>query len=405
MAATSDPIPLTFQNSSAPFRSQLEARAPRLQPGPHVPAPGDPALVDTDIDDAATTAVMSPHARIGMAFAALTLLTIGIAALARLPDDAPAKPTASTSPHAAAPPGQRLEEPLDVSALFAQGFLRHTRTEEHEATLASALDAPINVVNLWATWCEPCKREMPALGERIARHPGVNLITLRVLDMSPWEWGPLVDLPPTTEFFSEPSALSRALKALGELHQSLPVDDAAQADASPPLGHSVPITLVVDCRERLHWHHTGELTEERLDNLAATLDELSKLPIECPPRPRTTSPRRSRPAASTPQGTTDIIQTTDTTSTTGGFEHTTDILEPTTDQPQPEPDEYLAPRPKSSACGDGHCRPRRGEDCYTCPDDCGCKNGYHCAGTSSADARRGDEWKCEPNTDVNLLRD
>lgn len=389
MAASSDPIPLAFHDSSAPFRAQLEAHQSPIRPGPRGPIPTD--LVDIDIDDTATTAVMSPRARIGMALAALGLLAVGIAALVRLPAPPLSDQPTDTRPLTGATvtnSGQRLQEPLDVSALFAEGFLRQHRSgRESEATLASALDAPVNVVNLWATWCEPCKREMPALGALIQAKPAINLITLRVLDSSPWDPTPLADLPPVTDFFSEPSALSRALKALG------------------PIGHSVPITLVVDCRERLHWHHTGEITGEVLDNLAATLDELDKLPIDCPSRPLAESPRRSRPAASTPQDTTDITQTTDTTSTTGVFEDTTDTLHPTPENPATEPDEYVAPHPTNAACGDGHCRPRRGEDCYTCPDDCGCKIGYHCAGTSSADPRRGDEWTCEPNTDVKLLRD
>lgn len=32
------------------------------------------------------------------------------------------------------------------------------------------------VVNLWATWCPPCVREMPVLQQAQADHPGVNFI-------------------------------------------------------------------------------------------------------------------------------------------------------------------------------------------------------------------------------------
>ncbi len=382
MAASSDPIPLVIHDSGIPFRAQLEARN-------HIPGTAhddDPAL-DEIGENAATTAVMSPRARVGMALAALALLTVGIVTPTLLGGDPPPEPSSSPHPLTSVTPAtsdQRLEEPLDLSPLFAEGFLRHTRSgREHEAKLASALTAPVNIVNLWATWCEPCRREMPALGALLRTHPAVNLITLRVLDSSPWSEAPLSDLPPSTHVFSEPSALSRALRALGAI------------------GRSVPITLVVDCRERLHWHHTGELNDETLAKLAATLDELDELSIDCPRRPRSEKPRPDRPAASYPQ---EAIDTTfSTTSTT---EPTTDIPEPTSDETtSAEPEEYLAPRPPNSACGDGHCRPRRGENCYACPDDCGCKNGYHCAATWSPNSRRGEEWQCEPNTDVNLLRD
>jgi thiol-disulfide isomerase/thioredoxin len=32
------------------------------------------------------------------------------------------------------------------------------------------------VVNLWATWCPPCRREMPVLQEAARRHPGVRFV-------------------------------------------------------------------------------------------------------------------------------------------------------------------------------------------------------------------------------------
>lgn len=32
------------------------------------------------------------------------------------------------------------------------------------------------VLNLWATWCGPCRREMPALVKAQARHPGVHVV-------------------------------------------------------------------------------------------------------------------------------------------------------------------------------------------------------------------------------------
>lgn len=52
-------------------------------------------------------------------------------------------------------------------------------------TLATLADEPITlsrlsgkpmVLNLWATWCPPCRREMPALAAAQQRHPGVNFV-------------------------------------------------------------------------------------------------------------------------------------------------------------------------------------------------------------------------------------
>jgi cytochrome c biogenesis protein CcmG/thiol:disulfide interchange protein DsbE len=41
--------------------------------------------------------------------------------------------------------------------------------------LADHLGRPL-VINFWASWCQPCKRELPTLQRTLAQHPGVGLL-------------------------------------------------------------------------------------------------------------------------------------------------------------------------------------------------------------------------------------
>lgn len=45
----------------------------------------------------------------------------------------------------------------------------------HRVTLAG-VTAPVKVVNLWATWCAPCVKEMPTLAKLQAAYPGQVLV-------------------------------------------------------------------------------------------------------------------------------------------------------------------------------------------------------------------------------------
>jgi thiol-disulfide isomerase/thioredoxin len=47
--------------------------------------------------------------------------------------------------------------------------------------LADLQGTPV-VVNLWASWCEPCKREMPMLSRAAADHPDVQFLGVDTLD-------------------------------------------------------------------------------------------------------------------------------------------------------------------------------------------------------------------------------
>jgi thiol-disulfide isomerase/thioredoxin len=49
-------------------------------------------------------------------------------------------------------------------------------------TLMDELRGTPVVVNLWASWCEPCMREMPMLSRAAADHPDVQFLGIDTLD-------------------------------------------------------------------------------------------------------------------------------------------------------------------------------------------------------------------------------
>lgn len=52
-----------------------------------------------------------------------------------------------------------------------------TSVEGRPVALSAFAGAPM-VVNLWATWCPPCQREMPVMAKAQADHPGIHFVFL-----------------------------------------------------------------------------------------------------------------------------------------------------------------------------------------------------------------------------------
>lgn len=104
------------------------------------------------------------------------------------------------------------------------------------------------VINLWATWCPPCVREMPVLHEAQARHREVNFVFLNQGE--------------------DPGQVSRWLESQRLPLQNVLFDPKRQASAAfQQKGY--PTTLFFNAK--------GELVSSRIGELsAATLDEKLK---------------------------------------------------------------------------------------------------------------------------------
>ena len=106
------------------------------------------------------------------------------------------------------------------------------------------------VVNLWATWCPPCRREMPVLQEAQRSHPDVNFVFVNQ---------------------GESAAQVAAYLARNGLElRNVLLDRRGEAAAA--LGHrALPTTLFFDARGRLVDTRLGELSEASLAHRLASL--------------------------------------------------------------------------------------------------------------------------------------
>ncbi|WP_036270551.1 TlpA family protein disulfide reductase [Meiothermus rufus] len=102
------------------------------------------------------------------------------------------------------------------------------------------------VLNAWATWCGPCRREMPLLVEAARANPGIRFVFLNISD------GP------------------EAVRAFErELQLQIPnVLLDPEARLSDPLKiQGLPVTLLYDAKGTLLKRHIGEIKPTELERL------------------------------------------------------------------------------------------------------------------------------------------
>jgi thiol-disulfide isomerase/thioredoxin len=111
------------------------------------------------------------------------------------------------------------------------------------------------VVNLWATWCPPCRREMPALQQAQAANPDVNIVFVNQGE--------------------ESATIAAFLDREGLALRHVLVDPQASVGAA--LGHSaLPTTLFFDEHGRLVDTRIGELSQATLTQRLAEIRAASE---------------------------------------------------------------------------------------------------------------------------------
>lgn len=117
------------------------------------------------------------------AIAAVILMIAGVVAIWPRSDPAPAPAETSQSApdltRARAEAGLPKCDQSDHGPAELRGIEAECLSDGRSVDLAATLEAPV-LVNLWATWCEPCKTELPVL-DQYAREPGaIKVVALGV---------------------------------------------------------------------------------------------------------------------------------------------------------------------------------------------------------------------------------
>lgn len=103
------------------------------------------------------------------------------------------------------------------------------------------------LVNFWATWCAPCRREMPALQAASRRH-GESLSVVGIA-------------------LDDPAAVADFVAEL-DIQYTILADQDEVFDVQREWGNragAMPYTVLVDADGIVRWRHYGEVTQSELD--------------------------------------------------------------------------------------------------------------------------------------------
>ncbi len=136
-------------------------------------------------------------------------------------------------------------------------------TAQRVRELAAAPGAPATLVNVWATWCPPCKQEMPELLSVARLHRAQGLRFLLV----------------SADFEDETPAVTRFLRSVGFQDTSYIKSQPDQEfidTLTPRWSGTLPATMIFDARGELADFWEGIADSARIE--AAVRRVISKVP-------------------------------------------------------------------------------------------------------------------------------
>jgi cytochrome oxidase Cu insertion factor (SCO1/SenC/PrrC family)/thiol-disulfide isomerase/thioredoxin len=138
---------------------------------------------------------------------------------------------------------RRPETAVRVGAA-APGFTL-SALDGSRVSLADQLGRPV-LLNFWATWCGPCRQELPLLARAAAAHPQLSVLALDQ---------------------GEDRATARAFLTGMPGTAGLVLLDSGRAVGAQYAVAGLPVTVAVDAGGTVRAVHVGELTQAALDGL------------------------------------------------------------------------------------------------------------------------------------------
>lgn len=123
---------------------------------------------------------------------------------------------------------------------------------------AELRNGQVHVVNIWASWCVPCRQEHPVLVE-LSKRSDIRLVGINNKD--------------------EPDNARRFLGALGQPFAAIGSDRDGRVTIDWG-GYGVPETFIVDGKGMIRSKHVGPLTMEEIRGSFGAQIEAAKTPLQ-----------------------------------------------------------------------------------------------------------------------------
>lgn len=175
-------------------------------------------------------------------------------ALTSLPAASVPAPAIPTPPANAELPGKIPADVPDLKLADLAGKVHPLRDGSGRAHL----------YNFWATWCEPCRREIPLLNALQHRYQGDQLQVV----------GIAIDFRDAVKQFLKATPLDYAL-LVGE-------EDGYEAAQKFGMGMALPFSVFSDAQDRIVAVKVGELHREEADSILGEIRQLQEGKITLP---------------------------------------------------------------------------------------------------------------------------